>query len=207
MLNFSGFQSLVSAQKVNNQQNEQIKSTNPIVEENNIVNDNKNVLVVNPSQMVISKNDFAKTLAIVGAISGTIMFCIGKKKKLPQETTRLAGEYSRKLQEDLLKANGTIDELNNKIQGLSTRNNEQAKRIEELVERLKERSNLSLETQNLIDTKTQEYRKIIFNTTSIYEDGVAPAQTSIYTAYCYNKKIPFTRSSFLTPQKEEKSFI
>ena len=193
MLNFSDFQSSVSAQKVNNQQNEQIKSTNPIVEENNIVNDNKNVLVVNPSQMVISKNDFAKTLAIVGAISGTIMFCIGKKRKLPiQDIT--------KLQQELTKANETIT-------GLSAKNNEQTKAIEELVEKLKQRAQLSTGTQELIETKTQDYRKIIFDTTSIYEEAIAPAETSVPIYGCWNKKVPFAKSPFKTPQKESSSFI
>lgn len=79
MLNFNEFQA--TARKIDLQNGVDISqkdATNSVAQKQYSAEE---VLKTNPSQVVISKSQLAKTIGIIGLLSGSIMFAIGRGKK------------------------------------------------------------------------------------------------------------------------------
>ncbi len=191
MLNFNEFQSATSPNKtnnINNVNNAESKNNAPAEASNQIESNNTdNVLVANPSNMVIPKSKFAITMLATGAIGAAIAFGLGRGQmtRLNDSLELLRRQLAQAPSQSTIDGlNGTINDLTQKSEADVKKISELQTRVQELIKKLEERSNLTGDSAQDIEIKAQKYRELLDGVTSIYSDATAPDGTKI-TKYCY----------------------
>ena len=197
MLNFNEFKMATSSAKTANA----APSASVAIQKQEIEQKPKteNILCANPSQMIFSKSQFATTLAITSVISGALAFAIGKNKHFPTKQVK-------QLTQDLAQANTTIQDLTNKNNSQTSELAKLEKKIKELLQSRNNTVTPSKDTQEAINAHINAYRKIISETSSIYENAPAPKGSEIYYRWI-ERKFAFNKAPFVFQPKKDSTFI
>ena len=168
-------------------------------------------LVANSSNMVISKGKFGIALATTAAISAAVMFSVGniKKGKLLSEMQNLReAQSSTQLQETLK----NLRSAQRNLQELQEKQDIDKKTITELQEKITKLIEESItpkespEAIQEIENFASEYRRLIDNITSIYEDAIPP-QYHHQSIFRRIKTIPFEKSTMEIKPKRKDNFV